>query len=51
MKNLFALMLLLAAMVVTGCGKTETTPPADDAAPPAEEPAKDAPAEEPPANP
>ena len=47
MKKLFALMLFLAALVVAGCGESDTAPPADDAAPPADAPADDMPAEEP----
>jgi hypothetical protein len=51
MKKLFAFMLLLAAFAVTGCEPADKAPPADDAAPPVEQPAEETPAEEPPANP
>ena len=54
MKKLFALMLLLAALVVTGCGEgdtTDSTPATPDATEPADTdgtegaPAEDAPAD------
>jgi hypothetical protein len=46
MKKLFASMIVLGALVAMGCGEKDTTP-ADDAAPPVEEPADETPMEEP----
>lgn len=48
MKKLFALMLVVTAMVISGCAKsdTTTTPPADtpaETAPPADTPAETTP--------
>ena len=45
MKNLFALMLVAAAMVVGGCAKSEPTKPAESTPPAVEE--EGAPAENP----
>ena len=46
MKSFFAMMLVVTAMVISGCAKSETTPPADTPAettPPADTPAETTP--------